>query len=621
VGLGLVPATAAASGGLEPGGQTQFKERVPVNVVFVGFNDTDVPWAKVRSALANGAKPLVRSREAYGITEKLGIDYSYDYKPYYTSRSWEDSFFGYLSSIAVKKPVTEWQQAYNDQVHNVLDVTDNRWIDAPKVEKRLIDTAPAGVDTRRPTVFLINWYGRKDFHFHVYAKTGEPDPDTGYDFGANRDTRKIVAWGGTTPDDEETGLGNRGVNRVWFYDLSAGPENWAGNYDVDDEDLDGDDVADYRIPVSWEYGSYRKKSALPRDLGKVVRYVGLDLLFTSSPLYPPYFTADRDPGRVDLDVNTLEGWPGVDASKQYIKTPLFLQEERELPTGFDLTTDSQDLPYSGDFKRCFENEVVETPTTCFPNQDLPPDANIFLAAAKHKNQFLEGDGDYEAGLLNFSISGPEPPFLGYADDNWLDGTQSGVFSAVYPGAVESGYGLTTTMIHEYGHHSSLSHPHDGYDSASGVDFEPTGDYFFGWLGDESNSMMSYIDLNWDFSQFDRDNSARFHGAGYAELANRIAKDIVRDRDAKKAAGDLADADRELGIAQDAIADYDYGRMLAYAERAYVNVREGAAKAGVAVRVRQPSTWSVLPPAAGQSGSRIKPSLIDLPGRAEARRMR
>ena len=294
--LGVVPATATASGGLQPGGLTKFKERVPVNVVFVGFDDRDVPWAKVRSELANGAQPLVRSREPYGITEKLGLDYTFDYTPYYTSKSWEDSFFGYLSSIAVKKPLTEWQQTYNDQANNVLDVTDNRWIDAPKVEKRLIDNAPASIDTRRPTIFFINWWGRKDFKFHVYAKTGEPDPDTGYDFGANRDTRKIVAWGGTTPDDEETGLGNRGVNRVWFYDLSAGPENWGGNFDVDDADLDGDGVADYRIPVSWEYGSYRKKSELPRDLGKVVRYVGLNLLFASSPLYPPYFTADRDPG-------------------------------------------------------------------------------------------------------------------------------------------------------------------------------------------------------------------------------------------------------------------------------------------------------------------------------------
>ena len=50
-----------------------------------------------------------------------------------------------------------------------------------------------------------------------------------------------------------------------------------------------------------------------------------------------------------------------------------------------------------------------------------------------------------------------------------------MFSFVSPGIVEAGYGLTTTMIHEYGHHSSMSHPHDGYDPGTGVDFAPTGD--------------------------------------------------------------------------------------------------------------------------------------------------
>ena len=34
-------------------------------------------------------------------------------------------------------------------------------------------------------------------------------------------------------------------------------------------------------------------------------------------------------------------------------------------------------------------------------------------------------------------------------------------------------------------------------------------------------MMSYIDVNWDFSQFDRDNSARHHAAGYAKIANNL----------------------------------------------------------------------------------------------------
>jgi hypothetical protein len=607
----LVAPAGASAGGLDPGGLTRFKERVPVNVVFVGFNESDAPWSKVQRELSSRSQPITRSRAFYGIDEPLGLDYSYDYKPYYTSRSWEDSFFSYLSSIAVPKPITEWQQAYNDQAKNVLNVTSNRWIDAPKVEKRLIDTAPAGIDTRRPTIFFINWYGRSDFKFHVYSKTGEPDPDTGYDFGLNRDTRKIVAWGGTTPDDEETGLGRRGVNRVWFYDLSAGPENWGGNFDVDDADLDGDDIADYRIPVSWEYGSYRPKSKLPGDLGKVIRYVGLDLLFTSSPLYPPYFTADKIPARVDLDVNTFEGWKGVDASRSYIKRDLFIDEENELPTGYTLSQDYQDLAFGGDFKRCFEQEFPldpeGEPTPCFPQYNDDPDANLFVASALNQRKFLEGDGDYEAGLLNFATTDDYPTPLGYADDNWLDGTQSGVFSFISPGIVEAGYGLTTTMIHEYGHHSSMSHPHDGYDPESGVDFEPTGDFFFAWLGDESNTMMSYIDVNWDFSQFDRDNSARHHAAGYALIANRIAADILRDRDRDRAAKDLAAADRSLEAAQDAVAEHDYATMLRKAEEAYFSVRAGADKAGVRVKVRQPSTWS-LP---GATRSRMSAGAIDL----------
>lgn len=164
------------------------------------------------------------------------------------------------------------------------------------------------------------------------------------------------------------------------------------------------------------------------------------------------------------------------------------------------------------------------------------------------------------------------------------------------------------MIHEYGHHSSISHPHDGYDPQTGVDFEPTGDFFFAWLGDESNSMMSYIDVNWDFSQFDRDNSARHYAGGYALVANRVAADILRDRDRRKAERDLEAADRSLRRAQDTLEDHDYNAMLAHAASACRSVRAGAGKAGVKVRVRQPSTWTVV---GAPSGSRMAPGAIDL----------
>ena len=212
LGAGLsAPATAgAADDGLNPGGVTRFPERVRVNVVFVGFDEGDAPWRAVRSELPSSAEPIVRSRAFYGISEPLGLRYSYDFQPHYTSQAWEDGFFRYLSSIAVEKPITDLQQAYNQQSGR-LDVTENHWIDAPSVEKRLIDSAPPQVDTRQPTVFFINWYGRSDFKFHVYTKTGEPDPDTGHDFGTN-DSRKLVAWGGTTQTTRRRGSAGRAVS-------------------------------------------------------------------------------------------------------------------------------------------------------------------------------------------------------------------------------------------------------------------------------------------------------------------------------------------------------------------------------------------------------------------------
>ena len=52
----------------------------------------------------------------------------------------------------------------------------------------------------------------------------------------------IRAWGGNS-------------GPTWFYDLSAGPDWDDNSYDVDDADLDGDGVAEYRIPPIWEYGN------------------------------------------------------------------------------------------------------------------------------------------------------------------------------------------------------------------------------------------------------------------------------------------------------------------------------------------------------------------------------
>ena len=569
---------------LDPGGQPSLAEKLPVNMVFIGHERDDVDPAQFRSGLAKEYEPIVRSRAFYGIPEKLGITYEYRYNIKYADRRYEDRFFRALGRMADPAPLTEFQKDYNAQTGNARVVRKNHFIDAPSVEKWLAENSPSGVDTRRNTVYLINWYGRSDFKFHVYTKTNEPDPDTGYNFGTLREDRKIVAWGGTTADDEEDGLGS--TRRVWFHDLSAGPEQWAGNWNVDDADLDGDEVADYRIPVAWEYGKYRPASRLTGDLALLTRYVALDLLMTTSPLYPVELPTDNPPDEINVDSNTYEGWPGVNASREYITPRLVLDEIREVLHRKDLSYDNQDLRYAGEAKRCYEAFLEDQ--SCYPETGLSPFANFFLQNDRELARTKDdGDSvDYELPIFNYALDDEPVPALGFADDNYVDGTQSLVFAFVSPEIVDLGYGLTTTIIHEVGHHVGLSHPHDGYDSATGVDFEPSGEFFFAWAGDESNSMMSYIDLNWDFSQFDRDNMDRFQAAALVEAANRLAAEALSAPHPERAGDELRRADLAIGQAENAFARHDYVAANRFAERAYQLALEGAEEAGVDVEAVQ-----------------------------------
>ena len=108
--------------------------------------------------------------------------------------------------------------------------------------------------------------------------------------------------------------------------------------------------------------------------------------------------------------------------------------------------------------------------SCYPELGYPSFANLFLQNTfqLRRTQDDQGRVDYELPIFNYSL--PDrlgAPFLGFADDNYRDGTQSYVFNLLSDEIIESGYGLTTTIIHEVGHHVGLSHPHDGYDGPSG----------------------------------------------------------------------------------------------------------------------------------------------------------
>ncbi|GAB3951474.1 hypothetical protein GCM10029976_087940 [Kribbella albertanoniae] len=563
---------------LKPGAQPELAERVPLNVVLLGYKPGSVDLAALNGTLPVNHKPKQITRLLAGIDETVGLDYTYDYRLQYADQTYQNRFFQQLAGFARPVEVNSVQAKYNAQQNNKLDVTASHEIDAPTVEKWLAFNPPSGVDTRENTVYLINWYDRPDFKFHVYTKTDEPDPDTGQNWGKYA-SRGLVAWGGTTAADEESGLG--ATRRVWFHDLSAGPDQFSGSWNVDNPDLDGDNQPDYRIPPAWEYAAdgYRKPGDLTADLGRLLRTVVVHSLVTASPTYPVELTIAKA-ATVNLDSNTYEGWAGSD---KYLKPELVTAELGEVLPGIDLSFDQQNLPYDGEAKRCVEDWLRDV--SCYPETNLPPFANMFLQNKREIDRVLDDQGkvDYELPIFNYAMTQENLPWLGYAGDNWSDGSPGYVYNWLSPQYVGWGYGFTSTMIHEVGHHIGLTHPHDGYDGITGKFFEPTGPYYFAWLGDESNSVMNYLQINTDFGQFDQDNLARFRAAALIEAANALAADVLASPHADRAYADLLRADQLIGQVKARLADHEYDVTRELADQAYAAVAEGARKAGIDVQ--------------------------------------
>jgi hypothetical protein len=180
----------------------------------------------------------------------------------------------------------------------------------------------------------------------------------------------------------------------------------------------------------------------------------------------------------------------------------------------------------------------------------------------------------------------------------MDGTQSLIITNLTPPRVANGLGLTTTLIHEVGHHLGLSHPHDGYDPEDRRSIRAEGEYFFAGVGDEVNSVMSYIDLNWDFSVFDRDHMDRYQAAAYLRSTNAIAADVLESPKAAAGIAELTHADRDAGATQARLAAHDYPAAFARARSAYLHARRAADQAAVEVPADDRTPWILRPAGAG-----------------------
>jgi len=526
---------APASAGSTPNTQTttdanalqgdKINLTVPVNIVFIGYNNQQINRDALLAQLSNSYDPVVRAPRLYGLPGRdLGLHYQFIYNTITAPQSFEDDFFHHLAELGTPGGLTTYQQRYNAQRHNVLDVTGPvLYIDAPSVEAWLADNARSlGVDTAHSyTIFYVNWYNRSDFRFHVYTKTDEPDPDTGVNFGAALDQTKVIAWGG-------------GSSRTWFYDMSAGPDWRTTNWNVDDRDVNGDGAPDYRIPPIWEYrpGGFRRLSQLSADLGLVTRYVAIDELFTPSPLYDPINTQPQQGGSKVVSINMLEDDPSS-SGLDWIHLQKVRTELSALEPYYRFTANIQDYqPIGADAQRAFRIWAgVRQESDCW-NTYGDVFAELFCFFDSHLSQYPTPHNPHDYIINNFDFNTTDAnrgDTLGqtccYADNNWRDGTQSYVFIIISPHEKNFGQGFTGYLIHENGHHLGLSHPHDGWDSATELNFSPSlpdGSLFFAWIGDESSSPMSYMFLTQHFGVFNRDNMARWEVAGLLHEGDQLA---------------------------------------------------------------------------------------------------
>jgi hypothetical protein len=192
----------------------------------------------------------------------------------------------------------------------------------------------------------------------------------------------------------------------------------------------------------------------------------------------------------------------------------------------------------------------------------------------HKYLYLERDRDYELPVYSLALSDPTPdqgyPFIGFAPAMNADmPVPHAAFNLFWPDALtESGRGQTLTVVHEVGHHLGLSHPHDGFDAEWGFGYVANDQFYFAWLGGESNSVMSYFNLqDGDFSQFDLDNMNRWMTYEHLALANHLAGRILESPRASKVHDLLLEADRHAGLALASFHAMQYEQAVRHAAAA------------------------------------------------------
>jgi hypothetical protein len=602
----------------------------PINVVFVGYEEgtgpQEVDLARIHDGIGESSLPLVRQAAGflYGSVTALrfaGEFAVFDKRLHVADAAFVDAFFGHLLEIGVERDLTDAQRWYNAEASRELDIEGPILaIDAVSVEHWLADHAGPmlGIDVRWPTVFLINWYGREDFRFHVYTHTSEPNPDTGVVHGLE-DRFTLMAWGGTAADDPFDGRGT--VARVWFHDLSAGPDRRTVNWDLTNRDVTGNaeawaefygadpaDYVDYRMAPVWEYGSnddYRPFDDLSGDLTRIVRYVAIDQLFFSSPLFNPTISPPLIPQSIHVDINRISM---PDSTHVSVSHAALLDAVGRLQPWISFTSSERDVAYRGRLAQlvdCFMTYFTQPGggDSCYGGRaGGTARYDLYFYAFDRLRQLTTGTADYDIPVLMIEGSKSlSPPFAGYAGhDAMVPEAKQAQIITFTNSEWDSlfGGGATNTLVHEVGHHLGLSHVHDflHLDPLRDTFLErgAVADFHFAWTGNQSSTVMSYMPHKTGFSQFQQDSMARWAAMAYFNQGNQLLVSVLESPHARQVDHLVVQADALALESLLAMGDTEYleGALLmqeAYelllqaAERLHIPIEPQSREADAAAR--------------------------------------
>jgi hypothetical protein len=639
-GAGTLPPLA----NLAPGTDLRIQQTVDVNVVLVGFGGLIDPAIFAQQLVPqlpqwNGVPKANGQGQTF-----IGQRFDFRYNVVAAPTWFDDLLFPFLRQVALPQapvpifqglpplPITPAQAIYNycnlDPAFdptlgcsfdpaaprvNKRMITQNYLLDAAFVEKVLSQNLPVllGVDVTKPTVVVLNWWGRADYVDHIYLDGSEPDPETGaprgYFFG-----NELGGYGGTSPNDPETCHGDCIFHRLWFYDFSAGPMGRTGGFDLVAKTPRFIGAPDFHQPFpSYRFhhtadygtvsGAYRPIDDVAGDVAGLAGYVYVSQLAYAGPLYPPALTPPTLPHRLVLDINRWN-WSGQSFAG-LLDVPRMTSKMSALP--YDIGVEIAEQPGSPDSNlgRIWQCSLTSTTflelgQSCYGNRNggyALGDIGTYFT--NHQNQYLNGAPDYEVPIFQFNV----PPtlqqlWLGIAFDNYLlppttpvllpQNIQNFVFTSTTPYS-NSFNGHGAILEHEVGHHLGFSHSFEGYlcitDTCGLGDFYPFGENaptWFAMSGNYVTGLMTYVRINNDYSRFELDNLQRWLTWEYLDLSNFIVAQITSSPHSGDVATAITQADALAGVALAQYRNYDYQTAVQQARAAYQALVAAAAQINV-----------------------------------------